>query len=328
MEDPLYQKRLRDLESSIQETLELIKQYEDKRRLACDPKERKDCERHIDDLRHLLSEYQAELSKLKEKQAAEPHDEMEEFTDRWHKLLAHASAAWAKTGEFLITRDEFIALSEYFKDMDLDQKKIQFMLHTGLYYGVKIRQWVPRVQSDVVIANALIDVILGSYWRPRWRAAVILSEINPRLIRNRVHNTLHAIDADNDAALALRKVRDASVTNYLRAVATDEDNDQKYKAGEILWQMGIAVKPERAVDNTLDHECGLQRLQESLAGCSPKLRSEFNTLEARLLDNLHSEQLYGSTDTTRAERSRILKALNDLTDRAGLGSNYNDLCRK
>jgi LuxR family glucitol operon transcriptional activator len=66
MSDSLERKRRKDLESSIQETLDLIKQYEEKRRLADDPKEQKDCERQIADLRQLLEEYRAELSELEE----------------------------------------------------------------------------------------------------------------------------------------------------------------------------------------------------------------------------------------------------------------------
>jgi LuxR family glucitol operon transcriptional activator len=74
MSDSLERKRRKDLESSIQETLDLIKQYEEKRRLADDPKEQKDCERQIADLRQLLEEYRAELSELEE--AAEPQIEL------------------------------------------------------------------------------------------------------------------------------------------------------------------------------------------------------------------------------------------------------------
>jgi len=57
-------KRRQDLETSIQETLDLIKQYEDKRRLSDEPKEQRDSERQIADLRKLLAEYQAELASL------------------------------------------------------------------------------------------------------------------------------------------------------------------------------------------------------------------------------------------------------------------------
>ena len=63
-------KPYQDLKVSVQETLDLIKQYEDKRRLSGDPKERRNCERQIADLRRLLEEYQAGLTELEK--AVEP----------------------------------------------------------------------------------------------------------------------------------------------------------------------------------------------------------------------------------------------------------------
>lgn len=68
-EDP-NRKRQQDLEANIRKTLDLIKQYEDKRLLSDDPKEQRDCERQIADLRRLLEKYQAELTELEK--AAEP----------------------------------------------------------------------------------------------------------------------------------------------------------------------------------------------------------------------------------------------------------------
>ncbi len=62
--------RLSQLATAIHETLDLIKQYEDKRRLSNDPKEQQDCERQAADLRQLLEGYQAELTELKK--GAEP----------------------------------------------------------------------------------------------------------------------------------------------------------------------------------------------------------------------------------------------------------------
>ena len=78
----------------------------------------------------------------------------------------------------------------------------------------------------------------------------------------------------------------------------------------------------------MDYEYGLQRLRALLPEHDPALESEFHTLEARLLDNLRDERLYGSTETARAERARTLKSLNDLAGRARLGSSFNDLCRR
>jgi hypothetical protein len=56
--------RCADLAESIRETLDLIKGYEDQRRLADDPKVKRRAEREITDLRQQLAEYEAEAREL------------------------------------------------------------------------------------------------------------------------------------------------------------------------------------------------------------------------------------------------------------------------
>jgi hypothetical protein len=79
------------------------------------------------------------------------------------------------------------------------------------------------------------------------------------------------------------------------------------------------------VSSSLNYERGLQSLRKLLP---PAPLSEFHTLEARLLDNLRDERLYGDTETSRAERARVVDALNDLAGRSGLEPSFNDLCRE
>ncbi|MBC8446711.1 MAG: hypothetical protein H8D78_03085 [Chloroflexi bacterium] len=52
------------LKEAISNTLDLIKQYENQRRLSSDPKEKKRCEQEIADLRNQLSDYQTEYTDL------------------------------------------------------------------------------------------------------------------------------------------------------------------------------------------------------------------------------------------------------------------------
>jgi len=73
----------------------------------------------------------------------------------------------------------------------------------------------------------------------------------------------------------------------------------------------------------MDHELGLRTLKARLPADA---RDEFNVQEARLLENVRRERLYGSTETTRAERAAIVDALNQLA-RAHLGTSFNDLCQ-
>jgi len=60
------QKRRSDLEASITDTLNLIKEYEDKLRYSGDPIEKHYCEQKIDSLRKLLEGHQAEIKRLEE----------------------------------------------------------------------------------------------------------------------------------------------------------------------------------------------------------------------------------------------------------------------
>lgn len=72
----------------------------------------------------------------------------------------------------------------------------------------------------------------------------------------------------------------------------------------------------------MDHERGLDALGAQLEQTNRYL--EFTTLEARLRENLHDERLYGSTETIRSERARIINSLNKLTLEV-LGLSFNDL---
>jgi len=64
MSEEADRRRRQDLEEHIRKTLALIKEYEEKRRLSDDPKEQRNCEREIADLRRLLTRYQAELGEI------------------------------------------------------------------------------------------------------------------------------------------------------------------------------------------------------------------------------------------------------------------------
>ena len=59
-------------------------------------------------------------------------------------------------------------------------------------------------------------------------------------------------------------------------------------------------------------ERGLAALGQLLAHADADMRLSLSVLESRLLDNLKGERLYGSTETIRAERARIVGELNRL----------------
>jgi hypothetical protein len=72
----------------------------------------------------------------------------------------------------------------------------------------------------------------------------------------------------------------------------------------------------------MDYERGLDALGAQLEQTNRYL--EFTTLEARLHENLRDERLYGTSETSRSERARIINSLNRLALKV-LGLSFNDL---
>jgi len=73
------------------------------------------------------------------------------------------------------------------------------------------------------------------------------------------------------------------------------------------------------------HERGLAALGEHLAQAAVEIRLSFAVLESRLLDNLQDERLYGTSETIRSERARIVHELNNLA-LTHLSRSFNELC--
>jgi len=82
----------------------------------------------------------------------------------------------------------------------------------------------------------------------------------------------------------------------------------------------------RATSGDFNLERGLAALGQLLAHADADTRLTLSVLESRLLDNMKDERLYGSTETIRAERGRIVAELNRLAlDQ--VGRSFNELCR-
>jgi hypothetical protein len=73
----------------------------------------------------------------------------------------------------------------------------------------------------------------------------------------------------------------------------------------------------------MNYELGIRTLKARLP---EDALNDFNVHEARLLENMRRERLYGSTETTRAERAAIVDALNQLAQ-TRLGMSFNELCQ-
>jgi len=73
----------------------------------------------------------------------------------------------------------------------------------------------------------------------------------------------------------------------------------------------------------MDYERGLRTLKTQLPAAE---RETLAVYESRLLENLHRERLFGSTETVRSERANIVYELNRLAQEH-LHVSYNDLCQ-
>ncbi len=83
--------------------------------------------------------------------------------------------------------------------------------------------------------------------------------------------------------------------------------------------------PARPSSRDFNLERGLAALGQLLAHADADTRLAFSVLESRLLDNMKDERLYGSTETIRAERARIVAELNRLA-LDHVGRSFNELC--
>ena len=85
------------------------------------------------------------------------------------------------------------------------------------------------------------------------------------------------------------------------------------------------VAPVRPVARGFSHERGLAALRDHLSQADAETRLGFAVLESRLLENLQDERRYGTSETLRSERARIVQELNRLA-LAHLGRSFNELC--
>ncbi len=77
----------------------------------------------------------------------------------------------------------------------------------------------------------------------------------------------------------------------------------------------------------MDYKRGLTELKTRIRTGYPDFLVEFSTLEARLLDNLSSEQRFGTNETLRSDRAKVVAELNRMAFDT-IGISFNELCIK
>src|SRR5262249_36554764 len=78
-------------------------------------------------------------------------------------------------------------------------------------------------------------------------------------------------------------------------------------------------------DGRLDYERGLRLLEQYVPADGGNDWKDFNLFKEQLTNNLSSERRYGATESTRAERSRVIDQINSLVLRL-TGMSFTDLC--
>lgn len=85
---------------------------------------------------------------------------------------------------------------------------------------------------------------------------------------------------------------------------------------------GLSKIPSNIV--IMNYQKGLQRLKEALPKDTEAM-NDFDIYTQQLRENIRNDQLYGSTEIYRSERSRIVDNLNRLSQQF-LNKSFNDLC--
>ena len=87
----------------------------------------------------------------------------------------------------------------------------------------------------------------------------------------------------------------------------------------------VVSRPATLGDGRLDYERGLRALEQHVQPDGGPDWADFSLHKEQLMSNLRDERRYGSTETTRAARSRIVDQLNPLALRLTQLS-FTDLC--
>ena len=87
----------------------------------------------------------------------------------------------------------------------------------------------------------------------------------------------------------------------------------------------VAQSPASVPVSGFSYERGLAALRERLAQADVETRLAFGVLEARLRENLRDDRLYGTTETIRSDRARIVYELNRLALNHA-GPSFDELC--
>jgi hypothetical protein len=263
------------------------------------------------------------------------HEKMQVRLAAWGVTVeTFAQALWAKSeGNFMYLHYVLPAIeSGEFAEGTLDELpqglKNYYERHWQQMHAIDEDAWVKFRQPVVCFLAAAREPV--SVWQiASW------AKLEPARVLAAIRDWREFLDEETVEQEKRYRIYHASFQDFL--ADKDEAKEINLKqthsdiADELLRQFaamksGTSAPPAPVPE--MDHVHGLQQLQLLIEQHAPTLKDDFLTLEARLLDNLNEEAKYGSTETLRADRARIVDSLNKLAEKAGLEPSFNDLCRK
>lgn len=296
MSDELNHKRRTDLNSHIGQTLNLIKEYEDKRRLSDDPKEQRDCERQLADLRRLLQEYRAELAELVKKDqpvvtnwpAGIPNERYYTLPTREKGLAALLSVLSVRQGPPVVVIAGLGGLGKTAIGVELARRALQQGIFAGLV-GDSARQETLHGDQVVQVKDAILDFdsLMDSIARQlgRWEIPTLNSKEKAARLALLLHEKHYLVMVDNletaENANAL-VVQLRNLLNGSRAIVTSRKQIQ-FDFVRSLSLQGLAVEDsllflrtdatQRGIRQILDApESKLQQIHQVTGGAPLALK--------------------------------------------------------
>jgi hypothetical protein len=149
----------------------------------------------------------------------------------------------------------------------------------------------------------------------------------PADVQDEIRQLQRLIEA-KQKRLQVREVQAATFGSHTSpeiVIEIDELRTEIAKDSDRLQRLMSTTVPTSAQTGVLDYDRGLQRLRQLLENTSDTRNAlpEYFVLEQRLQENLSSERRYGSTESTRIERARVIDSLNRLALQY-TGTSFND----
>lgn len=133
--------------------------------------------------------------------------------------------------------NDFLKLISHKKKLkNLSDEKLAFILLNSIKFCDEMRYWFEKNRNNREAVRQTIIFLDGrAGWRPIWRSAFLLQNINSVIIDDVLKEIPDKIKEDERIKFALETIKNKSVKEYLSKVAQlDDDKEHKDKARKVL----------------------------------------------------------------------------------------------